>query len=144
MRMVLPKIVVLLIFVVLSARLYQIQMVDTDADRYRYSTSVNTTRYVPIRPIRGEIFASDGETLLAENMPIYTVAIQVSDLPPEGSVARTQVFAQLSQVLGITNTLTISPIFALASRSIVPVPDCKNTPVDTSELTASSAVPALL
>ncbi|MEY3989407.1 MAG: hypothetical protein RI985_488, partial [Chloroflexota bacterium] len=119
MRMFLPKFVVLLIFVVLSARLYQIQMVDTDADRYRYSTSVNTTRYVPIRPIRGEIFASDGQTLLAENMPIYTVAIQVSDLPPEGSAARTQVFAQLSQVLGITNTLTISPAIVLDNDKVL-------------------------
>ncbi|MBM4411842.1 MAG: peptidoglycan glycosyltransferase [Chloroflexi bacterium] len=119
MRMFLPKFIVLLIFVVLSARLYQIQMVDTDADRYRYSTSVNTTRYVPIRPIRGEIYASDGKTLLAENMPIYTVAIQVSDLPPEGSVARTQVFAQLSQVLGITNTLTISPAIVLDNDKVL-------------------------
>lgn len=83
MRTFLPKLVVFIVFSVLIGRLYQLQMVQTEADRHTYSTSVNTTRYVPIRPIRGEIFASDGKTLLAESMPIYTVAIRVSDLPPK-------------------------------------------------------------
>ena len=119
MRIFVPKLIVFVVFCVLMGRLYQLQLIQTEADRHTYSTSVNTTRYVPIRPIRGEIFASDGTTLLAESMPIYTVAIRVSDLPPEESPERAKVFAQLSQVLGLTNTLTIPA----GSRRIV-APSC--------------------
>ena len=119
MRTFLPKLVVFIVFSVLIGRLYQLQLVQTEADRHTYSTSVNTTRYVPIRPIRGEIFASDGKTLLAESMPIYTVAIRVSDLPPEASPERARVFAQLSQVLGLTNTLTISPAIVLDNDKVL-------------------------
>ena len=119
MRMIVPKLFVFVVFCVLMGRLYQLQLVQTEADRHMYSTSVNTTRYVPIRPIRGEIFASDGTTLLAESMPIYTVAIRVSDLPPEESPERARVFAQLSQVLGLTNTLTISPSIILDNDKVL-------------------------
>ena len=119
MRIFVPKLIVFIVFSVLMGRLYQLQLVQTEADRHTYSTSVNTTRYVPIRPIRGEIFASDGTTLLAESMPIYTVAIRVSDLPPEDSPERAKVYAQLSQVLGMTNTLTISPAIVLDNDKVL-------------------------
>ena len=52
MRMFIPKLFVFVVFCVLMGRLYQLQLVQTEADRHTYSTSVNTTRYVPIRPIR--------------------------------------------------------------------------------------------
>jgi penicillin-binding protein 2 len=119
MRIVIPKLIVLAIFVALIGRLYQLQVVNTEADRYRYSTTVNTTRYVPIRPFRGEIYASDQQTLLAESMPIYTVAIRVSDLPPQGSDERADVFARLTQVMGITSTLTISPAIVLENDQVL-------------------------
>lgn len=119
MRLLMPKMVVALIFVVLIGRLYQIQLIDAEVARYRYATSTNTTRYVPIRPFRGEVYASDGRTLLAESSAIYTVAIRVSDLPAEGSPARAKVFAELSQVLGITNTLTISPAIVLQNDKVL-------------------------
>lgn len=119
MRLLMPKIVVAFIFFVLIGRLYQLQLVDAEAARYRYSTTSNTTRYVPIRPFRGEVYASDGRTLLAESSAIYTVAIRVSDLPAEGTFARARVFAELSQVLGITNTLTISPAIVLQNDKVL-------------------------
>lgn len=119
MRLFLPKLVVGIIFVVLIGRLYQLQLVDAEVARYRYATTSNTTRYVPIRPFRGEVFASDGRTLLAESSAIYTVAIRASDLPVEGSFERAQVFAELSQVLGITNTLTISPAIVLKNDKVL-------------------------
>ncbi|KPV50569.1 hypothetical protein SE17_26145, partial [Kouleothrix aurantiaca] len=114
-RVILPKLIVLAILVALVGRLYQLQVVPDEAERYRDSTRARTVRYLPVRPIRGEIFAADGKTLLAESVPIYTVSIRPADLPsllsePE---ARAEVFSRLSQLLSISNTLTISPAAAL-------------------------------
>src|SRR6476659_5079276 len=114
-RLILPKLAVLLILVALIGRLYQLQLVPDEADRFRDSTRSRTTRFLPVRPIRGEIFASDGKTLLAESVPIYTVSVRPADLPSRDQQPhqRAEVFAQLSQLLGISNTLTISPALAL-------------------------------
>lgn len=118
-RLILPRISIVLIFVVLVGRLYQLQLVDSEANRYRYATQVRTTRYLPVRPMRGEIFASDGKTLLAESVPIFTVSVRPADLPEPGSYQRAAVFAQLSQLLGITTTLTISPAQALEQDAVL-------------------------
>lgn len=61
-RLLAPKIAVLLIFSILIGRLYQLQLVDAEADRFRYTVGERTTRYLPSRPMRGEVFASDGTT----------------------------------------------------------------------------------
>jgi penicillin-binding protein 2 len=106
------QITVLLIFAILIGRLYQLQLVDAQADQYRYSTAVRVMRYLPMRPMRGEIFAGDGRTLLAQTVPIYTLAIRPADLPADPA-SRAQVFAHLSQTIGITSTLIISPAAAL-------------------------------
>src|SRR5512145_974199 len=99
-RLLLPKIVTVLIFAVLLGRLYQLQLVDTEADKFRYATRVRTTRYLPVRPMRGEIFASDGKSLLSESVLIFTVALRPADLPPLESHQRSEVFTQLGQLLG--------------------------------------------
>ena len=113
-RLLLPKLIALLVLVALIGRLYQLQVQPDEAERYRDSSRARTSRFLPVRPMRGEIFAADGKTLLAESVPIYTVAIRPADLPslisePE---ARAEVFSRLSQLLGISNTLTISPAAA--------------------------------
>lgn len=118
-RLLLPKITVLLIFAALLGRLYQLQLVDSEADRFRYATQVRTRRYLPVRPMRGEIFASDGVTRLAESVPIFTVSIRPADLPPAGSGQRDEVFAQLGQILGVTSTLTISPSTAMEQDAVL-------------------------
>jgi penicillin-binding protein 2 len=114
-RLILPKLAVLLILVTLIGRLYQLQLVPDEADRFRDSTRARTTRFLPARPIRGEVFAGDGKTVLAESVPIYTVSVRPADLPSreEQPRQRAEVFAQLSQLLGISSTLTISPAQAL-------------------------------
>jgi penicillin-binding protein 2 len=114
-RLILPKLAVLLILVALIGRLYQLQLVPDEADRFRDSTRARTTRFLPVRPIRGEVFAGDGKTLLAESVPIYTVSVRPADLPAraEEPHQRAEVFAQLSQLLGISTTLMISPALAL-------------------------------
>src|SRR5215213_4190211 len=120
-RLILPKLAVLLILVALIGRLYQLQLVPDEADRFRDSTRARTTRFLPVHPIRGEVFASDGKTLLAESVPIYTVSVRPADLPSrdEQPQQRAQVFAQLSQLLGISTTLTISPALALDQDTVL-------------------------
>jgi penicillin-binding protein 2 len=120
-RLILPKLAVLLILVALVGRLYQLQLVPDEANRFRDSTRARTTRFLPVRPIRGEIFAGDGKTLLAESVPIYTVSVRPADLPSsrEQPQLRAEVFAQLSQLLGISNTLMISPALALEQDPVL-------------------------
>src|SRR5262245_47333618 len=114
-RLLLPRLTALLIFVVLVGRLYQLQLVETESNKYRYATRVRTTRFLPVRPIRGEIFAADGKTLLAESVPIFSVSIRPADLPDAQDMPgeRAAVFARLGQLLGISSTLTISPAAVL-------------------------------
>lgn len=106
------QITVILIFAILVGRLYQLQLVEAQADQFRYTTAVRVIRYLPMRPLRGEIFAGDGRTVLAQTVPIYTVAVRPADLPAD-PVLRAQVFAHLSQAIGITSTLIVSPAIAL-------------------------------
>jgi penicillin-binding protein 2 len=118
-RLILPKLLSLVILVALVGRLYQLQLVSDEAERYRDSTRALTARFLPVRPTRGEIFAADGKTLLAESVPIYTVAIRPADLPSATSEPhqRAEVFARLSQLLAISSTLTISPALTLDQDS---------------------------
>src|SRR5690349_17451168 len=120
-RLILPKLAVLLILVALIGRLYRLQLVPDEADRYRDSTRARTIRFLPVRPIRGEVFASDGKTLLAESVPIYTVSVRPADLPSREDQPhqRAQVFAQLGQLLAISSTLTISPSMMLDQDAVL-------------------------
>src|SRR5262245_49572307 len=120
-RLIFPKLVVLLVLVALVGRLYQLQLVSDESDRYRDTARARTTRFLPVRPIRGEIFASDGKTLLAESVPIYMVAIRPADLPSAERQPhqRAEVFTQLSQLLGISTTLTISPALTVARDPVL-------------------------
>lgn len=120
-RLIFPKLVALLILVALVGRLYQLQLVADESDRYRDSTRARTMRFLPVRPSRGEIFAADGKTLLAETVPIYTVSIRPADLPSRTLQPhqRAKVLAQLGQLLGISTTLTISPALALDQDAVL-------------------------
>jgi penicillin-binding protein 2 len=112
-RLLLPRLLILVIFITLVSRLYQLQLSEAADDRFRYANATRLTRYVTVPPIRGEIYASDGKTVLAETVPIFTVAVRPADLPVVGTRARTRLFAQLDTMLGISNTLTLSPSLAL-------------------------------
>src|SRR5690242_14323751 len=123
-RLLVPKLAVLLLLVVLVGRLYTLQLVDSEASRLRYSTGSVTTRYLPVRPLRGEIYASDGKTLLAESVPIYTVSIRPADVKQAIKEAKDrsqqvhdELYMRLDQILGITGTLTISPAATLEQNA---------------------------
>lgn len=119
-RLIVHRICILLMFVVLVGRLYQLQIGDHETNKLRNSTGGLSNAFLKTRPQRGEVFAADGQTLLSESVPIFTAAIRPSALPVEDpkllrsdEPRRALVYAELGQILGITSTLTISPAAAL-------------------------------
>lgn len=108
-RLLLLRLLLLLVVFALVGRLYQLQMVDSDARRYGSTIEDVTTRYVPVPPRRGEILARDGKTLLAESVPIFNVAVLPGSLPPPATERRAQVLGQLAQMVELTSTLTLAP-----------------------------------
>jgi penicillin-binding protein 2 len=109
-RLIVLRAIIILIVTVLAARLYQLQFATGESQRYGGDNiSVITRRYLPISPRRGEILASDGQTLLAESVAIYSIAVLPGSLPPVDSPERAEVLGRVAQLAGITSTLTISP-----------------------------------
>lgn len=117
-RLIVLRVALLLMVVVLIGRLYELQIVDSDQNRFGESPEVNTRRYLTVPPRRGEIFAADGTTLLAESVPIYNIAIVPGRLPTASAEPerRDLVLARVTQIAGITSTLTLSPTSALSLR----------------------------
>lgn len=119
--MVMPRLValralLLLVVAVMVGRLYQLQVVESDQQRFGNSPEQSYSRSITVPPRRGEIFAADGKTLLAESVPIYNLAVVPGRLPPlEGDpLRRAEILARISHVAGLTSTLTLSPTGALA------------------------------
>ena len=115
-RLGLLRVVLVAIFVVMIGRLYQLQLVDTDAQRYGNDPTVTTTRFVSVSPRRGEIFAADGRTLLAESVPIYNIAVVPGQLPSRVAEPerREEILARIAGLTEITSTLALSPTNALS------------------------------
>lgn len=132
-RLIVLRVLLLLVVTVFVGRLYQLQVVNADIKRYGGTLEVSTTRYVTVAPRRGEIFARDGKTLLAESVPIYNIAVLPGSLPPIGTERRGRVLAELAHIAVLTGTLTISPGMALEQR-----------PTLRSELSFLGALPAAL
>ena len=100
----------LLILVVFTGLIYQLWVLQfREGEAWSDDARGNYTRRVYERPLRGEIFASDGKTVLAESLPSYTIALLPSQLPPASSPERQQVFAWLDDLLQFQSTLTVSP-----------------------------------
>ncbi|NTW98120.1 MAG: peptidoglycan glycosyltransferase, partial [Oscillochloris sp.] len=117
-RLILLRAMLLLIVAVLVGRLYEIQIITGNQQRFGETPEETTRRYLSVPPRRGEIFAADGKTILAESVPIYTIAIIPGRLPARSSepARRDQVLARVSQIAGITSTLALSPTSALDLR----------------------------
>jgi len=105
-RFVVFRISVLLVFVLLVGQLWVLQ--------FREGASLatvargNTLRRVYERPLRGEILASDGKTILAESLSSYTIAILPSQLPRK-KADKQAIFAWLDDLLQFQSTLTVTP-----------------------------------
>jgi penicillin-binding protein 2 len=107
------RLVLLLVILVLILRLFNLQLVDTDTRRYGSDSAATATRALYVPPLRGEIYASDGKTVLAQSVSTYSLAVRPGELPSASSPRRKEVLAHLSQIAGLTSTLTIEPILAL-------------------------------
>lgn len=105
-RLAVLRIAVVLLFVSLTMRLWDLQMSQGQA----LSEEATALRRQAVfeRPLRGEIYAADGTTRLAESLPSYTVAVRPNQLPRD-QTERRQLFARLDDMLGITGTLVLSP-----------------------------------
>ena len=119
-RVIFLRVISLLIFVALLSRLQQLQFGrGAESSRAQIEGSVTRTDY--ISPQRGEIFASDGTTLLAAAEPTSIVAIRAESLPSasrKNIFARNAVFMRLSLVLPFTDTFTISPTTVLQTNPV--------------------------
>lgn len=117
-RIVVLRVLVVLVAVIFIGRLYQVQVVNYDSQRFGADVVASTRRYFTVPPRRGEIFAADGQTLLAESVPIYNLAVIPGRLPSQTGdpERRAAVLARLGQVAGLTSTLTLSPTTVLAER----------------------------
>jgi penicillin-binding protein 2 len=103
-RLVVFRISILLVFMSLVSQVWWLQF--KEGDDLSQNALGNTRRRVYERPLRGEIFASDGETILAESLPSYTIAILRSQLPTN-QAERQNIFAWLDDLLHFQSSLII-------------------------------------
>ena len=115
-RIILLRVSLLLVVTILVSRLYQIQLVDTDARRYGNDIGLTMTRALYVPPLRGEVFASDGKTVLAQSVPTFALAVRPGDLPRPSSPRRLEVLARLTQLANLTSTLTLTPVVEIDRR----------------------------
>ena len=112
-RLVALRFLLLFIVAILIGRLYQLQLLDNETWGYNSTIEENTTRYLAVQPRRGEILANDGNTLLAESVPTFSVAVRTGNLPPLFSEQRAYVLGELAQISELTSTLVLSPTYSV-------------------------------
>lgn len=117
-RLIVLRVALLLMVAVMVSRLYQVQLTDSDAASGN-NPEQSYARSITVSPRRGEIFAADGTMLLAESVPIYNLAVMPGRLPRASTEGwrRAEVLARLSQIVGLSSTLTLSPTTVLNTRS---------------------------
>lgn len=89
------KLVVVLLFALLAARLWQLQVLQNE--RYSRVASANSVRRLPIEAQRGVVYDRDGEQL-ATNTPLWRVSLMRSDMP-EDEAAYQAAFLRLERRL---------------------------------------------
>jgi len=111
------RIALLLAVVALVARLAQLQLAQTDTQRFGADIEVTTRRYLTNQPRRGEIFDARG-LLLAESVPIYNLAVVPGQLPSASSAPeqRLMTLARLAQIAELPSTLIVDPASAIVTN----------------------------
>jgi penicillin-binding protein 2 len=150
-RLVVFRIAILLLFASLTARLWDLQM--SQGKVLSDEATARRQQEVFERPLRGEIFASDGTTRLAESLPSYTIAVRPNQLPTAAEDQQ-RLFARLDDMLAITGTLVLSPTEELryvaglweGIESVIgPMPpDVLQSPILTATVPISRSVDAFL
>ncbi|NCC35891.1 MAG: peptidoglycan glycosyltransferase, partial [Chloroflexia bacterium] len=117
-RLILLRLLVIIVVTIMVGRLYQLQLVDQESQRFGSNPDVITRRTLTVLPRRGEIYAADGVTLVAESLPIYNLSVVPGRLPnattePE---RRADVLTRLSLVAGLPATLRLDPSVSIATH----------------------------
>ncbi|MBP1465900.1 peptidoglycan glycosyltransferase [Candidatus Chloroploca sp. M-50] len=117
-RLILLRLLVIIVVTIMVGRLYQLQLVDQESQRFGSNPDVITRRTLTVLPRRGEIYAADGVTLVAESLPIYNLSVVPGRLPnattdPE---RRADVLTRLSLVAGLSATLRLDPSVSIATH----------------------------
>ncbi len=113
-RLIALRAILLLVVIVLVARLAQLQLITTDAQRFGPNIDVTTRRYLTNQPRRGEILDARGR-ILAESVPIYNLAVVPGQLPSATTAPeqRALILARLAQIADLPATLIIDPASAV-------------------------------
>ncbi len=113
-RLIALRSVLLLVVVILIARLAQLQLVQTDTQRFGADIEVTTRQYLTNPPRRGEIFDARGR-LLAESVPIYNLAVVPGQLPSAIKEPEQRAFtlARIAQIADLPSTLIVDPATAI-------------------------------
>jgi penicillin-binding protein 2 len=90
--------VALALFAIVFFRLWYLQVLS--GDKYLAEANANQIREIKIPAPRGEIVDRNGKPMV-ENRVSMAVKIAPNELPPEGSEARSRLFKNLSNVLGL-------------------------------------------
>ncbi len=148
-RLIPLRALLMVVLAVMVGRLYQLQLFTSDTQARSTTPNEVYRRYLAVPPRRGEIFAVDGTTLLAESVPIYNLAVVPGRLPNavREPQRRAEVLARIGQVAGLTatlridstETLTATPIFQSALRSLgLDLPLAGGSPVELSVTSADT------
>ena len=123
-RLIALRALLIVVVVVLVGRLYQVQLVASDSKRFGIDPEAVTRRNLTVLPRRGEIFAADGMTLLAESVPVYNLAVIPGRLPSarQEPWQRAEVLTRVSQVVNLQLSLSLTPTTVLDER-----PDLQRT-----------------
>ena len=104
------QIVLVLMFVVLAAQLYRMQIVE--GQNYNDQAKGNRERLITVKADRGIIYDRTGVRLVANN-PSYSVDITPVSLPDDstaaGKAARAHVFSELKSILGTQDVIVVTP-----------------------------------
>ena len=92
---ILFRVVIGLAFLILTAQLYRLQIVE--GGEYRKDAERNSLRQSDIVPARGIVYDRNGE-ILASNAPIFVVSVVPADLPRGRESA---VYVRLGELIGI-------------------------------------------
>lgn len=95
--------VVLVVFAILAAQLWNLQIVQ--GENYRELADANRFRLSQVSASRGVIYDRDGE-LLVRNRPVYNVVIIPAYLPDDAT-AEAKIFSRLSELLKLPITTQI-------------------------------------
>src|SRR6476469_4507475 len=109
-RYILFQVGLVVMFVVLAAQLYHMQILE--GSTYDAQSKGNRERTISIKADRGIIYDRSGVRLVA-NDPSYSVSITPADFPDDSSASgkaqRDSIFAPLQNILGAHDVIAVMP-----------------------------------